>query len=326
MKKYIQSSSENENGDVFLQRITKQLGLGRSEASMFIHDVNNLRGDEWLEWVQEECTPEDAKKFEKWYCSDENAYDDTMFSDWTFSDLAEFIAKNFESIAGVDICSIYNPEDENLPMFDDSVIKETHSDIRNFLETHTDWDSTTIDEFYYFLDDYLTSNRSALCGSIKAKNLTSKKITTSKDIRGSEASDLIDWLYEHEQAADDCLNHFKVDSLERLPVEEILGWIYDHDELWEDLSRRFPEEARWFVEDVIGNLYELESCTKITTSKDIDTMIKELSRYRSIQDHVAQIKEAYPGIDGEDLIQFFATESDISDEDAESVLTYLNLV
>ncbi len=62
----------------------------------------------------------------------------------------------------------------------------------------------------------------------------------------SAKSKIFDWLYEHEQAADDCLHHFKVNFLEEIFIEDVLGWMYEHPQLWKDFSARFPKEAKKF--------------------------------------------------------------------------------
>lgn len=51
--------------------------------------------------------------------------------------------------------------------------------------------------------------------------------------------DIIDWMYEHDQATDDCLNHFNVDDLYSIETEALMGWISDHDTLASDFENHF---------------------------------------------------------------------------------------
>ena len=46
-------------------KIAKEMGLKAHEAEMLESDINNLRGDEWMEEILESCSPETFKKFFK---------------------------------------------------------------------------------------------------------------------------------------------------------------------------------------------------------------------------------------------------------------------
>lgn len=43
--------------------IAKQADLDFYEADMLIHDINNLRGDEWIEIIEEYCEEETKNQF-----------------------------------------------------------------------------------------------------------------------------------------------------------------------------------------------------------------------------------------------------------------------
>ena len=66
------------------------------------------------------------------------------------------------------------------------------------------------------------------------------------------ADEIIDWLYEHEQATEDCLNYFGVESLEDIDIEDIKGWISEHDQLADDFERYFEVSLFESVDDT-GN-------------------------------------------------------------------------
>lgn len=53
---------EKEN---FLWELCQQMRLDKDESEMFLHDVNNLRGDEWLSVVQESCSLQMFRQFKK---------------------------------------------------------------------------------------------------------------------------------------------------------------------------------------------------------------------------------------------------------------------
>ncbi len=55
--------------------------------------------------------------------------------------------------------------------------------------------------------------------------------------------DMIDWLSEHDQAYQDCQDHFGVDDLYDVPSDDIYNWICDHDRLFEDFMNHFGHEA-----------------------------------------------------------------------------------
>lgn len=48
-----------------VNKITKEANLDSHESEMLLHDINNLRGDEWLEIIIERCKKETTKEFEK---------------------------------------------------------------------------------------------------------------------------------------------------------------------------------------------------------------------------------------------------------------------
>lgn len=46
-------------------KIAKEMDLAKHEVEMLESDINNLRGDEWIENVFESCSPETFKEFFK---------------------------------------------------------------------------------------------------------------------------------------------------------------------------------------------------------------------------------------------------------------------
>nr|DAL62332.1 MAG TPA_asm: hypothetical protein [Caudoviricetes sp.] len=48
-----------------VNKITKEADLDFHESEMLLHDINDLRGDEWLEIIIERCKKETIKEFEK---------------------------------------------------------------------------------------------------------------------------------------------------------------------------------------------------------------------------------------------------------------------
>lgn len=51
--------------DELISKIANEMELNEYEKEMFIHDVNNLRGGEWLEEILECCSIETFKEFSK---------------------------------------------------------------------------------------------------------------------------------------------------------------------------------------------------------------------------------------------------------------------
>lgn len=45
--------------------ISKEANLNYYESDMLLHDINNLRGDEWLNTVMQSCSKEIIKEFKK---------------------------------------------------------------------------------------------------------------------------------------------------------------------------------------------------------------------------------------------------------------------
>lgn len=58
---------EDIEGDIeeLVLKITKQAKLTREEREMLLHDINNLRGDEWLEVVEDYCSKKTIKEFKE---------------------------------------------------------------------------------------------------------------------------------------------------------------------------------------------------------------------------------------------------------------------
>ena len=51
--------------DKLILKIAKEMELDSHGTEMLIHDVNNSRGDEWLEEILECCSIETFKEFSK---------------------------------------------------------------------------------------------------------------------------------------------------------------------------------------------------------------------------------------------------------------------
>lgn len=45
--------------------ITKEANLNYYESDMLLHDINNLRGDEWLETAKANCSKKTIRNFKK---------------------------------------------------------------------------------------------------------------------------------------------------------------------------------------------------------------------------------------------------------------------
>ena len=56
---------ENLIVESIIFEIAKKLDLNKADEEMLLHDVNNSRGDEWLEQVKESCSEEDVSRFKK---------------------------------------------------------------------------------------------------------------------------------------------------------------------------------------------------------------------------------------------------------------------
>lgn len=65
---------------------------------------------------------------------------------------------------------------------------------------------------------------------------------------------VVDWLEDHEQAAEDCKHHLGVDDLEKADLNDILDWIADHETLKDDFLHRFGKG--WFREALNSNFDE----------------------------------------------------------------------
>lgn len=48
-----------------VEKVSKQLNLSDVEEDGLLHDINNLRGNEWLDLVEENCDEETIKEFKK---------------------------------------------------------------------------------------------------------------------------------------------------------------------------------------------------------------------------------------------------------------------
>ncbi len=46
-----------------VNELTKLLNLDANDSDMLLHDINNLRGDEWLDVIKKECSEEILKKY-----------------------------------------------------------------------------------------------------------------------------------------------------------------------------------------------------------------------------------------------------------------------
>lgn len=45
--------------------ISKEANLNYYESDMLLHDINNLRGDEWLNTVMQSCSKDTIRKFKR---------------------------------------------------------------------------------------------------------------------------------------------------------------------------------------------------------------------------------------------------------------------
>ena len=53
------------NVEELVNKIAKEVGLDSYEEMTLLHDINNLRGDEWLSIVVEHCSAETIEEFQK---------------------------------------------------------------------------------------------------------------------------------------------------------------------------------------------------------------------------------------------------------------------
>ena len=53
------------NVEELVNKIAKEVGLDSYEEMTLLHDINNLRGDEWLSIVVEHCSTETIEEFQK---------------------------------------------------------------------------------------------------------------------------------------------------------------------------------------------------------------------------------------------------------------------
>lgn len=72
MKRYIRSASYTANftsNDEWCEWISKKLGLDAEEEDLLLHDINNLRADEWLDVMRKAkgITPKDIREFKKFF-------------------------------------------------------------------------------------------------------------------------------------------------------------------------------------------------------------------------------------------------------------------
>ena len=61
-RKYTEGESKMEVEEL-VNKITKQAKLSYYESDMLLHDINNLRGDEWLETINARCSKETIREF-----------------------------------------------------------------------------------------------------------------------------------------------------------------------------------------------------------------------------------------------------------------------
>lgn len=53
------------NVEELVRKISHEAGLDAYETMTLLHDINNLRGDEWLDVVEEYCSAETIEQFKK---------------------------------------------------------------------------------------------------------------------------------------------------------------------------------------------------------------------------------------------------------------------
>ena len=48
-----------------VHKISRQLRLNKIETDLLLHDINNLRGEEWLSEIEANCSQDIVKTFKK---------------------------------------------------------------------------------------------------------------------------------------------------------------------------------------------------------------------------------------------------------------------
>ena len=82
------------------------------------------------------------------------------FEEWSDKELAEYIYDNFKRITGVNVNNIFtDSESEDDPIFDQAVVDKTSDKVYAWLSNKANKSEEEIDDFMYYLDDYLTSRR-----------------------------------------------------------------------------------------------------------------------------------------------------------------------
>ena len=109
--------------------------------------------------------------------------------------------------------------------------------IYHVLDTGEMWTEAEIHkQFEMFAEDFEQNNFEEYLD--EALNMGMYKVGGIEDV-----TDIINWLYEHEQATEDILNHYGENKLENLRYIDINNWIAEHDYLFEDFVNHFEKRG-----------------------------------------------------------------------------------
>ena len=119
--------------------------------------------------------------------------------------------------------------------------KYTDADIRDYWDKEHDSDPILME--YDSFEEWWNESKDSLKEDVESCDIIGSD--EYDDYYGSDSSEIVDWLSDHDQAYNDAQDFFGIDNLNDVSVADLEAWISDHDELWYDYCNYFnlnPDE------------------------------------------------------------------------------------
>ena len=100
-------------------------------------------------------------------------------------------------------------------------------------DNYEDWYEDTVSNMSEYVD--------SACGG-------KKSVEGVYQIDDEGRDEIVNWIEDHEQVAEDAKMYFKVDDLHEVSGDELESWVADHDELLDDYCNYFGLNC----EDIVG--------------------------------------------------------------------------
>lgn len=164
------------------------------------------------------------------------------------------------------------------PAFDQALIDEDKID-NQMEKTAKEQKLSSMDNILYSAEEPKKETKKVTSPDLKKMKLAESLFEAVEEENTRLNDEIRSWVSEHEQALEDCLTHFSVDTIEKININDIISWISDHDTLSEDFELHFGFEPNGdFIDIKKGETNILLKPVEETVTEGKETTRKNVTK------------------------------------------------